>query len=185
MFERLTPDARLTVAAAREEAHQLHHGFIGCEHLLLALSASEGTPAASALAAFGLRTPELRERVIRLLGPADATLDEDALASLGIDLDAVRRAAEARFGLGALDRGKGGRRRRGGVGHLRFTDRARKSLELALLTAVTSGDQEISTGHLLLGVIDERDNLAVRVLTAAGVETGALRQEVARRMAAA
>ena len=186
MFERFTDDARQAVAAARQEATELHHEFIGCEHLLLALSARDGTPAADALAAVGLRTPDLRERVIRLVGPGDATpddeaIDEDALASLGIDLGTVRRATEAAFGPGALDRGG---RRRGPVRGVPFTKRAKKSLEIAVRTAVSSGDKEISTGHLLLGVIGQDDNTALRVLTAAGVETSALRQELARRMAA-
>lgn len=185
MFERFTADARQAVVLARQEATELHHGYIGCEHLLLALSGGEATPAAAALAACGLRLPDLRERVLRLASPDTATLDEDALASLGIDLDAVRRAIEASFGPGALDQGTARRRRRGAADRLAFTPRAKKSLQLALQTAVKAGDREISTGHLLLGVIDARDNAAVRVLNEAGVETGALRRELARRMAAA
>lgn len=187
MFERFTADARQAVVLATEEALQLHHGFVGCEHLLLALSARDGTPAAGALAAFGLQTPDLRERVLRVTGsgdaaPGDAALDEDALASLGIDLDAVRRATEASFGPGALDHGPRGR---GIVRRLPFTRPAKKSLELALRAAVTSGDREIRSGHLLLGVIDQQDNAALRVLAAAGVESGALRQDLTRRMTAA
>ena len=65
------------------------------------------------------------------------------------------------------------------------TPRAKKALELALRNAVSRNDREISTGHLLLGIIDQRDNAALRVLAGAGVDTGALRQEVTRRMAAA
>jgi ATP-dependent Clp protease ATP-binding subunit ClpA len=182
MFERFSPEAREAVTQAREEAYRLRHGFIGCEHLLLALSAREGTPAAGALATFGLHAPDLRQRVIYLAGPGDASLDEDALASLGIDLDAVRRATAAAFGPGALDQAAGGPRRKG---RLSFTTRAKKSLELALRNAVRAGDKEITTGHLLLGVIDQRDNAGLRVLAAAGVEAGALRLELARRMAAA
>jgi ATP-dependent Clp protease ATP-binding subunit ClpA len=185
MFERFSAEAREVVVLARQEAAELNHGYIGCEHLLLALADGEGTLASGALATFGLRPRDLRERVLRLVGPGDAMLDEDALASVGIDLDAVRRATEASFGPGALDQGKAQRRGRGIVQRLPFTQRAKKSLELALRTAVKDHAAEISTGHVLLGVIDQRDNAALRVLKAAGVETRALRQELTRRMAAA
>jgi ATP-dependent Clp protease ATP-binding subunit ClpA len=185
MFERFTTQAREAVVDAQEQAHLLHHGYIGCEHLLLALSAGSDTPAADALAAFGLDTAALRAAVIEVVGPGGAGLDADALASLGIDLDAVRRAAEASFGGGALDRGPGQRGRPVCGGRIPFTPRAKKALELALRAAVSLGDREISAGHLLLGVIDQRDNAAVRVLKAAGVPAAALRQEVANRMASA
>ncbi len=185
MFERFSAQARETVAQAREQAHLLHHGYIGCEHLLLALSGGRGTPAAGALAAFGLDTAALREGVIGVVGPADAGLDAGALASLGIDLDVVRRVTEASFGRGALDRGRHQRGRPCAGGPLPFTPRAKKALQLALRAAVRSGDREISTGHLLLGVIEQRDNAALRVLKAAGVPAGALRQEVADRVASA
>ena len=112
-------------------------------------------------------------------------LDEDALASLGIDLDAVRRATEESFGPGRWTREKGRRRGRGIIQRLPFTGRAKKALQLALCAAVRSGDSEISTGHLLLGLIDQRDNAALRVLKAAGVPARALRQEIADRMAPA
>jgi ATP-dependent Clp protease ATP-binding subunit ClpA len=185
MFERFTTQARQAVAAAREQAHLLHHGYIGCEHLLLALSDGHDTAAADALAAFGLDTATLRERVIDVAGPGGAGLDADALASLGIDLDAVRRITEDSFGRGALDRGPHQRGRPISGGRIPFTPNAKKALELALRAAARSGDREISAGHLLLGVIDQRDNGALRVLKAAGVPAGALRQEVAERMASA
>lgn len=185
MFERFTTQAREAVVQAREQAHGLHHGYVGCEHLLLALSAGRDTPAADALAAFGLDTAMLRAGVIELLGPGGAGLDAAALASLGIDLDAVRRATEANFGRGALDRGTHQRGRPVSAGRIPFTPRAKKALELALRAAVRSGDREISAGHLLLGVIDQRDNAALQVLKAAGVQVGALRRDVADRMRSA
>jgi ATP-dependent Clp protease ATP-binding subunit ClpA len=179
MFERFTADARQVVVRAQEEARQLHHGFIGCEHLLLALSGGQDTPAAAALTAFGVETTQLRQRLAELSGPAATTLDAEALAGLGIDLDSVRRAAEASFGPGALDRPpcRGTR-----SGHIPFTPRAKKSLELALRSAVRRKDREITPGHLLLGVIDQRHNAALQLLQAEGVASDALREEVSRRM---
>jgi ATP-dependent Clp protease ATP-binding subunit ClpA len=182
MFERFSPDARRAVTLAGQEARGLRHGYIGCEHLLLGLSTGEGTPAAGALAAVGLQTAALRERIIAFVaGPLDA----DALACLGIDLDAVRRVTEDSFGPGALDQGEIWRHRHDKGRRTPFTPRAKKSMELAVQTAAKSGQNQITTGHLLLGVIDQRDNGALRVLKAAGVEPGALREELARRMFAA
>jgi ATP-dependent Clp protease ATP-binding subunit ClpA len=183
VFERFTIDARQVVVRAQEEARLLHHGFIGCEHLLLALSGGQDSPAAAALTAFGVETGELRQRVADFNGAgagADAgPLDADALAELGIDLDSVRRAAEASFGPGALDRPACGGLR---AGHIPFTPRAKKSLQLALRTAVRRKDREITPGHLLLGVIAQRDNAALRLLKAEGVGSDELREEVSRRM---
>ena len=193
MFERFSQEARQVVVGAREEAGLLHHGFIGCEHLLLALSASDGTQASQALAAVGLHPPALRERVAALIGGTGPALDREALASLGIDLDTVRQAAEANFGPGALDHGSKTRRRLGesrlgesrlGEGRVPFTPRAKKVLELALRNAVKRHDQEICTGHMLLGIMDSRDNMALRVLREAGVDADQLRQELTSRMAA-
>ena len=182
MFERFTADARQVVVRAQEEARLLHHGFIGCEHLLLALSGGHDTTAAAALTEMGVDTDELRHRVTRLIGTGANALDADALAELGIDLDSVRRAAEASFGPGALDRWpcRGSRSR-----HLPFTPRAKKSLELSLRAAVRRKDHEITAGHLLLGLIDQRDNAALQLLKAEGVGSEALREEVSRRMPAA
>jgi signal transduction histidine kinase len=53
MFERFTHDARLVVVSAQEEATRLHHGWIGTEHLLLALL-GRNTPTAAVLARHGL-----------------------------------------------------------------------------------------------------------------------------------
>jgi ATP-dependent Clp protease ATP-binding subunit ClpA len=183
MFERFTDEARQVVRAAREEALLLHHGFIGCEHLLVALSGGEGTPAAASLAAVGLGHAALRQRLAELADSGDRALDADALASLGIDLDAVRQAAEANFGRGALDRGKQWRGRPCTGGRIPFTPRAKKSLEVALKTAVKRHDQEITSGHLLLGLLGQGNNAALAMLKRAGVQTGALRQDLARRMA--
>lgn len=179
MFERFTADSRQVVVRAQDEARQMHHGFIGCEHLLLGLSGGQDTPAAAALATFGVDTDELRQRVAQCNGPVSSALDAEALAGIGIDLDSVRRAAEASFGPGALDRRAG----RGTLsGHIPFTPRAKKSLELSLRAAVRRNDREITPGHLLLGLIDQNDNAALRLLQAEGVASDALRQEVSQRM---
>lgn len=165
------------------------HQYIGCEHLLLGLADGGGPAAdavaADALAAFGARRERLRALVAAEVGLGDDPLDADALASLGIDLDAVRRATEASFGRGALERGRlpgcGPRR----SGHIPFTPRAKKSLELALRAAVNLRHNTLTSGHLLLGIIDQGSNAALLILRQSGVPVDALRQDVTDRLTAA
>jgi hypothetical protein len=108
MLERLTADARAVVKGAADGARELGHRFIGTEHLLLAL-ASADVPAGEVMREQGV-TPELvKEQIVRQVGLGVgaglfAGLDEQALAVIGIDLDAVRARIEASFSDDALYR---------------------------------------------------------------------------------
>jgi ATP-dependent Clp protease ATP-binding subunit ClpA len=184
VFERFTSDARQAVALAQEEARRMGHDHIGCEHLLLGLLDIGSGPAADALSAFGLQSAGLRGLVAGEAGLGSEPLDAGALASLGIDLDAVRRATEASFGPGALERGKPGRRGSRLPGHIPFTPRAKKSLQLAL-RAAKMRHSSITSGHVLLGILDLGNNAALLILAKAGVSPGALREDVSRRLTAA
>jgi ATP-dependent Clp protease ATP-binding subunit ClpA len=102
MFERFTGDARAAVAGAQEHARRLGHRYIGCEHLLLA-TVSTGGPAAAALREHGVTPETVETEIVRLIGlgqPASlfSAADREALAAVGIDLDAVRARIEAAFG---------------------------------------------------------------------------------------
>jgi Clp amino terminal domain, pathogenicity island component len=108
MFERFSDDARQVVVQAQAAARRLGHGFIGCEHLLLA-TASMDTPASLVLRDQGVSPDRIETEIVRAIGPgrtADllAGLDREALASIGIELDAVRTRLEAAFGPDALAR---------------------------------------------------------------------------------
>jgi ATP-dependent Clp protease ATP-binding subunit ClpA len=108
MFERFTGDARTVVVHAQEHARRLGHRYIGCEHLLLAVT-STGQPASAVLRENGLTPEHVEVEIVRLAGLGAgaslfADLDRDALASIGIDLDAVRARIEAAFGPEALTR---------------------------------------------------------------------------------
>jgi len=108
MFERFTDDARTIVRLASEHARRLGHRYVGGEHLLLA-AVTAGQPASAVLCAHGV-TPELvEEEIVRRVGLGAGAglfggLDKDALATIGIDLDAVRARIEASFGPQALAR---------------------------------------------------------------------------------
>jgi ATP-dependent Clp protease ATP-binding subunit ClpA len=182
MFERFSQDARRAVVHARAEAAAAGHGAIGCEHLLLGLLAEPG-PAAAAMTAAGLELTALRSRLPQAGQAEPEALDADALASVGIDLDQVRRAAEATFGPGALDRA--GRARAGGRGRMRLTAEAKKALELALRAAIELRHRELTGGHLLIGIIDQPRNGALDLLSAVAASPAALRADVITRLAKA
>lgn len=188
MFERFTRPARLAVINAQEEARRLEHRTIGSEHLLLALSTGEqNDPARATLTEFGATHQAVEARLVAMIGGAG--FDADALASMGVDLDEIRRRVEAQFGPGALDEEvPPGKRRwprlRGwaeGGGAMPFGDDAKMSLELALREAIALRHREIGTGHILLGLL-RSPGLGVRVLAALGVESAPLRSQLMLRM---
>ena len=103
MTRNFTEDANAIVVQAYEHAVRLGHPYLGGEHLLLALAASE--PAGDVLREHGV-TPERAEaEIVRLSGGGlFGDLDRDALATVGVDIDAVRATTEAAFGRETLTR---------------------------------------------------------------------------------
>ena len=67
-------------------------------------------------------------------------------------------------------------------GHIPFTPRAKKSLELSLREALQLGDGYIGTGHLLLGLIHQGDNVAVKILGSLGADLKDLRARVTEEL---
>ncbi len=140
MFERFTDRARRVVVLAQEEARMLNHDHIGTEHLLLGLI-DEGQGVAA-----------------------------EALESLGISLEAVRREVEEITGRG----------RRAPSGHIPFTARAKTALEQSLREALQLGHDYIGTEHILLGLTREKEGVAAQVLTRLGADLSRVRQQVIR-----
>lgn len=108
MFERFTQEARTLVALASEHARRLGHRYVGGEHILLA-AVTAGQPASAVLCAHGVTPEFVEEEIVRRVGLGAGAglfggLDKDALATIGIDLDAVRARIEASFGPQALAR---------------------------------------------------------------------------------
>lgn len=179
MLERFAAAARRAVTDARQEAGRAGQDKIRSEHLLVSLVREPG-PAADALAAVGLGVESLRARLPRGTHEAPPDLDSEALSTLGIDLDVVRRATDATFGPGALDRA-----RWRGRGRLPFAPDARQALAGAVRQAQRHGHRQISSGHLLFGILDQPGNGALTLLAQAGADIAALRADVLRRLGAA
>ena len=91
-----------------------------------------------------------------------------ALESLGISLDAVRQQVEEIIGQGQQPPS----------GHIPFTPRAKKVMELSLREALQLGHNYIGTEHILLGLIHEGDGVAAQVLAHLGADLNTVRQQV-------
>jgi ATP-dependent Clp protease ATP-binding subunit ClpA len=183
MFERFTDRARQVAVDAQASARRLGHGRIGTEHVLLGLLQGDGV-AARVLASLGITQAAVEREVLAEVGrgplePGDA----EALGAIGIDLDEVRRRVEASFGPGALHWHPGPRCRRWNrsfptAGHIPFSPRAKKVLELSLREALALKHNYIGTEHILLGLVREGEGLAMLVLTRLGAGPEAIRARV-------
>jgi ATP-dependent Clp protease ATP-binding subunit ClpC len=91
-----------------------------------------------------------------------------ALESLGISLEAVRSQVEEIIGQG----------QQAPSGHIPFTPRAKKVLELSLREALQLGHNYIGTEHILLGLIREGEGVAAQVLVKLGADLNKVRQQV-------
>jgi ATP-dependent Clp protease ATP-binding subunit ClpA len=180
MFERFTDEARAVVMGASVHAEGLRHGYIGTEHLLLGILDAPASRAGQVLGAHGVTGEWVTAEVERIVGRGDPDLDAEALATLGIDLDAVRERVERTFGPGALSRRTCRRRVLRTGGERPFTPRAKKVLELSLREAVHRGDHVIGAEHVLLGLLREGDGIAARILGSRGVDAGVVRAALQR-----
>jgi ATP-dependent Clp protease ATP-binding subunit ClpC len=96
-----------------------------------------------------------------------------ALESLGISLDEIRQRVEETIGRG----------QHASSGHIPFTPRAKKVLELSLREAQQLGHHYIGTEHILLGLISEGDGVAAQVLTSLGADHDRVREQATRLLA--
>lgn len=199
MFERFTQQARSSVVAAQEGARTLQATQILPAHVLLGAVASaeaSKSPLAGILAEAGITSAALQPELLAL-GSATVLNEQDAeaLQSIGIDLQAVRRAVEEQFGPGALDadalapasveasasasaprnrfgRLKGGGTKRGGTKGsgvrgrgIPFSRGAKSVLEDSLREAAAHRDGYIGAEHIVLGVIRTADPTATALIS--------------------
>ena len=213
MFERFDDAARTALGTALTEAAGLGHDHIGTEHLLLGVVAdADGVPA-RLTAAHGVEPDVIRHRIGLVVPPRDrgepAYHDPGRLlASLGIDLDEVRRRAEVTFGADRIEqvlqaartrpcghRGRWfvrrpGRRTvprpslAGPSARLPLTPRTKEVLELAAREA-DRRRQLVTPTHQLLGILAKGEGLACLILVQAGVSLTDLTAEARAALGAA
>src|SRR5579859_1117345 len=92
-----------------------------------------------------------------------------ALESMQVSLDAARQQVESIIGRGQEPVSDG---------HIPFTPRAKKVLELSLREALQLGHDYIGTEHILLGLIREGDGVAAQVLVNLGCDLNRARQQI-------
>jgi ATP-dependent Clp protease ATP-binding subunit ClpA len=205
-----TPRAKRVLELSLEEARDLGHNYIGTEHLFLGLIREEEGIAAQALRALHVRTEDARGHVRKLLGEESAKAPEgppdprNLLVARALDRasDHARRLRHAHIGtehilLGLLDAGGGalwnlltGRIREEieklvtpgaePVASPSLGPPAQAALDRALEAARGLGHAKVGSGHLLLGLIDEKDGIPARALAAAGITPDRVRAEIRR-----
>jgi ATP-dependent Clp protease ATP-binding subunit ClpA len=170
MFERFDPNARAAIAKAREEAARAGSKEIRTEHLLLGLMDKPGD-ATDVLEAVQADPDEVRAAVPQVEAARSAAPETPDTA------DAPEAPATAEVPPGdatppgpavPLD--------------LRLTRNARRALDLALRTAHRFRHDHVSSGHLLLSIIEQPDSGAVEALKVAGIHVGTLRTDILRQL---
>lgn len=198
-LDRLTPAARAIPRSGVEHAIRLGHPYMGSEHILLALAGADH-PAGDVLRSHGVTPDRVEEQIVRLSGGGlFGDLDRDALATVGIDVEAVVDRVSQSLGPAALHRASRvafpGRR-------VRWWDPRRRSvspgahrdgvfmpvppgsgvaqiLHHAHLEEQARQDPQIDVQHLALGMLSVTRGLAPAVLGALGVSAPDLRAAIA------
>lgn len=196
MLDNLDFGARAVLDQAQRQARDLHHRYLGTEHVLLGL-ALVGGPIAGLLAERGCGAEQIRAEIVDYIGEGHAVRQPgELLAGLGIDLTEVRRRAEATFGAEAVAQvalRTRPRRRRWPVIHrwwpgcdkgtpcssalldtnwLGIAPRLKRTLVAAQTNAAPA---PVTASDLLAGIIDEGNGVACRILAGRGVELRELR----------
>jgi ATP-dependent Clp protease ATP-binding subunit ClpA len=155
------------LAAGAGEARRLGHSYVGTEHVLSALVGRSDSGAVSVLARLGVSGEAVEAELACWLPPVQARqkLDAEALAVLGIDLDAVRERLEQTFGPNALERSP--------FSCLGVCPRLKRALAHALDQAA---GEELDDRHVLLGLLSVDDSVAARVLGHLGITHAAVEQ---------
>lgn len=152
IFNRLTDRSRESVEAAFEEARMLGHDSLGDEDLLLGILRADEGLGAEALTSLGVTLEGAREESEGMLS--------DALSAIGISFEEVRREAGEAFEMRLpADR------------RIPFSPLAKKALVDARKEMRRLGDDHLGTEHVLLGILNNDDGKAVRVLSRLSVSS--------------
>jgi len=143
-----------------EEARRRRHAYVGTEHVLFRLLGDQDGDAARLLRRLRVDARTVERALEGRLGepPPSVKIDPDALATLGIDLDTVRKRLEETFGAGALERTPSS--------CLGVTPRLKRALAHAVDVA---DDDPLDDRHVLLGLLSVPDSVAAGVLSELGV----------------
>jgi len=159
IFNRFARETRGCVKAAVEEARMLGHDSIGDEDLLFGILCVDDGVAFETLTSLGVTLEGAREESEKMLS--------DALSSIGISFEEMRGESGEAFDMSLPDDRR-----------IPFSPRAKKVLERALREALRLRDNHIGPEHVLLGILDNEDWTAVRMLGRMGVSLEALEERL-------
>jgi ATP-dependent Clp protease ATP-binding subunit ClpC len=159
IFTRFTDRSRKSVEAALEEARLLGHDSLGDEDLMLGILRVDEGLAAEALTSLGVTLEDARVESGEMLA--------DSLSSIGISLYEVRREAGDAFEMRIPEHRR-----------IPFSPRAKKALVEARKEMRRLGDNYLGTEHVLLGILENEDGTAVRMLARMGVEPETLQEKL-------
>jgi ATP-dependent Clp protease ATP-binding subunit ClpA len=142
-----------------EQARRLGQAYIGSEHVLLGIASDPAGVVALLLERLGVTSKLIEAEIRREPGvPPPTAIDPSMLATLGIDLTAVRARIDERFGEGALESTRRG------------CWPVEPSLKRALAYAIdAAGRQPPGDGHILAGLVAVKDSRAAHLLRRLGV----------------
>jgi ATP-dependent Clp protease ATP-binding subunit ClpA len=169
LHTKATRPAAKYLAAGADEARRLGHGYVGTEHVLLALTRNPQGGATKVLGELGVTYEDIEYSPF-LAAVWAPKIDPEALATLGIDLGTVRERLEETFGHGALEQTGAGRLEPSSAGIQCIAPRLKQALANAVDRA---GDQPVRDEHVLLGMLSVPDSLAARALAELGVSLDA------------
>jgi hypothetical protein len=181
---------RPILAAARGEAELARHGYVGLEHLLISLTLPEVSETARLLVEHGLTTQRTRDAVWLVVGSGrgDGPRFDPAtlLATLGIDLDQIRRHVEAQFGPNAIHDLYASPvgwnlRPRGPLCDLGLSPQLKRAVDNALGHCWDNAPPQIHE-RLLLHSLDSDSDALKAVLSELNTSIGQLRAAVAARL---
>jgi ATP-dependent Clp protease ATP-binding subunit ClpC len=159
MLTRFKDRSRRSVEAAFEEARMLGHDSLGDEDLLLGILRADEGIAAEALSSLGVTIEDAREESEGMLS--------DALSSIGISLEELQREAGDAFDMHLPDDRK-----------IPFSPRAKNALVRARKEMRRLGDGHLGTEHVLLGILENRDGMGVRMLDRMGASPETLEERM-------
>lgn len=176
------------MTAAGQEAERARHGYIGCEHLLLALLADKDPTARDILADHKISLPAARAAVADVVssgrGDGPRWNAADLLATLGVDLPAIQRQMRADYGPHVIDelyRSPVGRR-------LAWGPLCGPQMAPGLKKALFGNDCRAGfpdSGHALLSLLDAGSSGLREVLAALGSTPELLRLAASERLRSA
>lgn len=169
MFEIFTAAARQALVTAQDEAIGLGYDCVAAEHILIGLAAEADGVAAEVLAARDITAVRVRDAVPGLLAAAGiantgGAESVAALATIGIDVNAIRERADEAFGRGVFV-----------FPRPAYTAAAKRAIERSVARAQELGHDYVGAEHMLLGLTGPDDEPGGRALRAIGSDAGDLR----------